>query len=101
MFMILFSPLLGVMADDLGLSISGMDVYVTVANFCYGVGAIPVGWLGDRLGDKRLLVTFFAGCGLGGIDGWSKPICLAACDWSSHSGIGGQHLSSCGYRHDL
>lgn len=79
MFMILFAPLLGVMADDLELSISVMAFYVTVANFCYGVGAIPAGWLGDRLGDKPLLVVFFAGCGLGSLMvGVSQSVWLLA-----------------------
>ena len=45
----------------------GAAVCFTVMNVFFGCGSIPAGWLGDRLGEKVLLLTFFVGCAVGGI----------------------------------
>lgn len=33
--------------------------YATIGSVLFGVGALPAGWLSDRLGEKTLLVAFF------------------------------------------
>ena len=47
-YMILFMPVLDEIGLDFRLRLAGITAYVTIANLCYGVGAVPAGWLGDR-----------------------------------------------------
>ncbi|MBI4605437.1 MAG: MFS transporter [Planctomycetes bacterium] len=47
------------MRDAFGLDVEGFSAYTTICVSLFGWGAIPAGWLGDRLGEKRVLVAFF------------------------------------------
>jgi len=43
------------MADDLGLTKKQMGLVMTVFGVAYGLFEIPLGWLGDRVGPRRVL----------------------------------------------
>lgn len=82
MFTILHAPLLLLIGRDFGMGREAIAVYFTVLNACFGLGSIPAGWLGDRLGEKLLLALFFFGCALGGVligvaTGW--PLLATGC----------------------
>ena len=49
-----------VMQDELGLSVSQMGYVFSIFALAYGVFEIPMGWFGDRYGQKRLLVRIVA-----------------------------------------
>ncbi|MAE63088.1 MAG: hypothetical protein CMJ18_02345 [Phycisphaeraceae bacterium] len=66
-YMILFTPLLSDVEQTFGLTTATVTAFITVANVCYGVGAVPAGWLADRFGDKALMVGFFYGCAAGAL----------------------------------
>jgi FSR family fosmidomycin resistance protein-like MFS transporter len=65
-YVMLYAPLLLLMAKDFSLDLPGITFYVTLGNFFFGLGALPSGWLAGHLGEKGLLVLFFIGCALGG-----------------------------------
>src|SRR6266511_2763967 len=67
LYLTLFPPLLESMAGDFRLDVAGATFYYTIANVCFGLGAVPSGWLASRLGDKPLLAAFFVGSALGGV----------------------------------
>ncbi len=65
-YMILFAPLLVPMQREFGLDVDGITFYFFLANVFFGLGAVPAGWLCDKLGAKPLLVVFFLGSAIGG-----------------------------------
>jgi ACS family glucarate transporter-like MFS transporter len=52
------------MRDELGPSISQMGYVFSVFALAYGVFEIPMGWFGDRYGQKRLLARIVVGWSL-------------------------------------
>lgn len=62
-YMVTYSAVLVVMGQDFGGDITD---YVTISLVLFGLGSLPASWLGERLGEKRLLVAFFALSALGG-----------------------------------
>jgi MFS family permease len=66
-YMVLFTPVSALMATDLGLEIGEVTGLATISSVLFGLGAIPSGWLGDRFGEKRLLVAFYWLTAAGGI----------------------------------
>jgi MFS family permease len=65
--MVLFTPLRQEMADDFGLSLKEFGAYASISTTLFGLGAIPSGWLGDRFGEKRLLLAFYWLTAAGGV----------------------------------
>ena len=55
------------MQETFGLSLDEFTAYATVSTVLFGVGALPAGWLGDRLGEKQMLVGFFFLTAFGGV----------------------------------
>lgn len=62
MVMLLFSPVMELMAQDFSIEATDIAFYFALANIFLGLGAIPSGWLGDRFGEKKLLSAFFLLC---------------------------------------
>ena len=48
------------MRRDFGLSLSQMGLVLAAFTWAYAIGQIPIGWLGDRLGPKRVLTALIA-----------------------------------------
>lgn len=49
-------------ADDFGVTKEATGLLGTVWRVPFGCGALLAGWLADRYGSKRLLLTFLGGC---------------------------------------
>ncbi len=81
-YLTLFPPILQPMRNDFSLSYEGIGFLFGLCNVFFGLGAVPSGWLSDRLGEKGLLVIFFWGCAAGGI-----LIGLAASVWMLALGV--------------
>ncbi len=52
------------MTADLGLSSMQMGYVFSVFALAYGIFEIPMGWFGDRFGQRRLLTRIVAGWSL-------------------------------------
>jgi MFS family permease len=65
-YMGMYAAVLGRMAVDLGISIEEVTASASIATTCFGLGALPAGWLADRFGEKPLLVGFFFLTAVGG-----------------------------------
>lgn len=65
-YMGMYSAVLGRMAVDLGVSIQEVTASASIATTCFGLGALPAGWLADRFGEKPILVGFFLLTSIGG-----------------------------------
>jgi sugar phosphate permease len=48
------------MRRDFGLSLNQMGLVLAAFTWAYAIGQIPIGWLGDRLGPKRVLTVLIA-----------------------------------------
>src|SRR5204862_4851991 len=48
------------MRQAFGLSLGQMGLVLAVFTWAYAIGQIPVGWLGDRFGPKRVLSVLIA-----------------------------------------
>lgn len=81
-YMLIYSGVLDRMRGDFGLSETDFTVYVTISTTLFGVGALPSGWLGDRWGEKNLLVAFFILSAFGGL-----VLGLATGPWSLAAGM--------------
>jgi len=64
--MVVYTVVLTEMGQEFGVTWAAMTPYATISIVFFGLGAIPAGWLGDRLGEKRLLVAFFVISAAGG-----------------------------------
>ncbi len=69
-----------VVARDLGLDYGALIGLATGAFVAFGLFSLPFGWMADRIGRRRLLATFFIGCGLAccGVATAGGPIAIAA-----------------------
>ena len=67
LYMLLFTAVLGPMAASFEMDVATFTQYAMISTVLFGLGAIPAGWLGDRYGEKRLLVAFFVLTGAGGL----------------------------------
>src|SRR5688572_25061279 len=56
----MYLPALGIMADDLGTTIAGIQVALTAFLLGVAVGQLVVGALSDALGRRRVIVIGFA-----------------------------------------
>jgi len=65
-YMVVYTVVLTQMGEDFGVDRAAMTRYATISIVVFGLGAIPAGWLGDRLGEKNLLVAFFVVSAVGG-----------------------------------
>ena len=65
-YMLIFTALQTEMGEDFGLERDTFLEYATISTVLFGVGAVPAGWLGDRIGEKAMLVAFFFLTALGG-----------------------------------
>ena len=52
------------MAPDLGLSYGSLIGLSTGTFVAFGLFSLPVGWIADRIGRRRLMAIFFGGCGV-------------------------------------
>jgi predicted MFS family arabinose efflux permease len=55
----MFQAIIDPMRESFGIERDELTFYATLSAVLFGVGALPAGWLGDRYGEKRLLVAFF------------------------------------------
>ncbi len=55
-YMVIYSAVLGQMNRDFGTDIHG---YATISVFLFGMGSLPASLLGEKIGEKKLLVGFF------------------------------------------
>ena len=67
LYMLLFTAVLKEMAADFGMDVATFTKYAMISTVLFGLGAVPAGWLGDRWGEKRLLIAFFVLTGTGGL----------------------------------
>ncbi len=81
-YMLLFTPIQEPMRASFGLDRAEFLGYVTISGALFGLGSLPAGWLGDRWGEKRLLVAFFVLCALG-----AGAIGLAEARWQLALGM--------------
>lgn len=80
-YMIVYAPLLLTMGEELSLDRHEVAFFFTLSNVFFGLGSVPAGWLGDRFGEKVLLLGFFAGCAVGG-----SLIGMATSPWTLGAG---------------
>lgn len=66
-YMVAYTVVLTQLSEEFGVDRIAITRYATISIVLFGLGAIPAGWLGDRLGEKNLLVTFFVMSALGGL----------------------------------
>lgn len=68
------------MAADLGRDYGELIALSTGAFIAFGLFALPMGWLAERVGRRNLLATFFFGCAasLAGLGASSAPASIAA-----------------------
>lgn len=68
------------MAADLGRDYGPMIALSTGAFVAFGLFALPMGWLAERVGRRNLLAAFFLGCAasLAGLSASSTPTAIAA-----------------------
>ena len=81
-YMLIFTAILDPMRDSFGLDREEFLAYAYLANILFGLGALPAGWLGDRFGEKNLLVAFFVLTSAGGV-----LVGLAGSEWSLGAGM--------------
>jgi MFS family permease len=58
-YIVIHQTLLTEMRDAFQLDAAQFARYATLCIAIFGYGALPAGWLGERFGEKRLLVAFF------------------------------------------
>ncbi len=80
-YMVIYSVVLGDMSRDFGGDITD---YATISVVLFGLGSLPSSWLGERFGEKSLLVAFFVLSAVGGIfvglaHGWGQLAVGMAC----------------------
>jgi len=68
-FLMFSSPLLILILRDLDLDYAALGTLVSVAFFTYGIGALPAGFLSDRLGHKWTITAAIALASLGALVG--------------------------------
>ncbi|MFD1330563.1 MFS transporter [Methylopila musalis] len=61
--LLIFPTAVIVMAHDLGLAYGHLIALSTGAFVAFGLFALPMGWLAERVGRRNLLAAFFFGCG--------------------------------------
>lgn len=61
MYVLVLTPALVDVARQFGVSIGEVSAYLTGSFFCYGLGSIPAGALGDRWGPRRMFFLYFVG----------------------------------------
>lgn len=66
MYMMLFTALLHPMRASFQLGVAEFTYYASISTLLFGLGSLPTGWLGDRIGEKRMLVAFYVLSALGG-----------------------------------
>jgi FSR family fosmidomycin resistance protein-like MFS transporter len=76
-YMAVYPAVLVLMSRDFEAPVPVIANYATISVVLFGLGALPASWLGERLGEKWLLVAFFALSGLGGTavglaHGWTQ-----------------------------
>ena len=65
-YMAMHTGILTPMSASFGLKIPELTVYATILATLFGFGALPSAWLGERFGEKNLLVVFFILTAAGG-----------------------------------
>lgn len=65
--MLIFPQVIVDLRRDLGCSLFELSRAANIGYFAFGLGALPAGWLADRLGSRRVLVGCAAGLGVGAI----------------------------------
>jgi len=66
-YMSMHTGILDPMRESFGLTIPDLAGYATILAVLFGFGALPSAWLGERFGEKNLLVAFFVLTAAGGI----------------------------------
>lgn len=66
-YMVIYSMVLDQMARSFELSREETTRYVSISLCLFGLGALPSSWLGEKFGEKRLLVAFFFVSAAGGL----------------------------------
>lgn len=61
-YMLLLPALVKPIAARYQVSIQAVDAVGTIHYMAFGFGAVPAGWLADRLGSRRMLLVCIAGC---------------------------------------
>lgn len=64
MYMVLFPPLLPLLKSEFSGNYLILGLVSNVSYFAFGFGALPSGYLSDRLGSKNILLIFLFGIGL-------------------------------------
>src|SRR2546422_3563898 len=65
-YMVIYSVVLVKMSEDFGVTKEAIARYATISIVLFGFGAFPATWLGEKWGEKSLLVAFFVLSALGG-----------------------------------
>ena len=81
-YTLIYTAVLEPMRASFGLENREFLAYVYIANMLFGLGALPAGWLGDRIGEKRMLVAFFLLTAAGG-----TLLGLARGEWELAAGM--------------
>jgi len=68
MFMLIFATAVTSIATEYGIQRwEDLMPYSVAAFFCFGIGSLPVGKLGDQWGRRPMMIIFFAGIGAAAI----------------------------------
>lgn len=65
MVLLLFTAVKHEMSVDLGVGKEDIASVFALTSVFFGLGAVPSGWLSDRLGERSLMVAFFFLCAVG------------------------------------
>lgn len=60
-YMLLFPAVLLLIMKEFGVGYFRLGILGTIANFAFGLGALPAGFLSDRLGARRLILFYLFG----------------------------------------
>lgn len=66
-YMLVFTAVLEPMSASFGLAPHEFTAYASISTVLFGLGALPSGFLGDRVGEKAMLVGFFFLTAFGGV----------------------------------
>ena len=60
-------PLIPILLTEFGTDYFHLGMVVTIFSYAFGLGALPAGYLADRIGSKELIVFYLFGAGLASV----------------------------------
>ena len=98
--MLIFPQVIVDLRRDLGCSLFELSRAANIGYFAFGLGALPAGWLADRLGSRRVLVGCAAGVGRPGGGGGKSRHAHVRHDGAAQRGVYIRPASRCSARGD-